>query len=890
MHPKNRKVNYSFPAVLVKANRISNIKLHKKYTSKKYSYSYIIANNIIFSNPCSIVFKYKDFLLYTDNTEFIQQYYPKRESLNRIKKISLQAEKIINIFPNYIKLSERKLIYGNIFKKQKLINKINMKITHEKVYFRKPKNDDVLFTEDVQKELKEEENTLLNNYNLNSSLVSFANHNNTNNHNSVESFITNNESNMSLYNIVDIMSNDKIYVNDLQLLMNEDTLKNSNELKKKTLDNKKIKIAKKLNNNVNDKKENLNNKNLTTNTNVRKNTHVNTGINRILNTIQKKTNKTMKTTSKKKTFSKNKLHHKFITKPLLVSANQCTLYENKINNKNIYNISNNKNLNKKAYNFHMKTLSNNNIQKIISTIQQNDTVNKTYKTSKTNKTKKVKSKVKNIKKSLQINNNYDVKKEFQLPKLKMSNKKYLRHKHRSQDYGSKNILTEQVEYPPFNNLELKNKNESSKNSLKNINMKKGIKINQKNENYKENMNPNLITASNQNNYDNDDFDRANLIFCMNDFISSNKNILTNNNIDNSAAYVKTEQNFYPNNRYGEFNTVNNNCDCRNFVKHNSLSKKKSNEKNNEMLENKLKKQKTIKHMKNNGKENTNIKELTSFAVPSVLNNVKKDLFKKNISSKCIKSQSKNNSIKSSKEKNEKKRLKKNIYNLQESRIILSNHESNSKINQKHINTEISKQRFQNELIISEIKNMSQKYIIETSIKNNLSSEGNLYEKNFENINYIIRKKNNCDLDYLKNKKINQGILDRINSIKNRINNGFYKMEQEKNTRRIGKSSSIKEIGVNKNMDLKCNKSPLLNNIKNIEISNKKLEHKNIFVVQKKKKNKTYVNQIEHHDSTNTFESTGIIKVNKSKNFDKFRKELYIHTETERSHVDLNINK
>ena len=119
MHPKNRKVNYSFPAVLVKANRISNIKLHKKYTSKKYSYSYIIANNIIFSNPCSIVFKYKDFLLYTDNTEFIQQYYPKRESLNRIKKISFQAEKIINIFPNYIKLSERKLIYGNIFKKKK---------------------------------------------------------------------------------------------------------------------------------------------------------------------------------------------------------------------------------------------------------------------------------------------------------------------------------------------------------------------------------------------------------------------------------------------------------------------------------------------------------------------------------------------------------------------------------------------------------------------------------------------------------------------------------------------------------------------------------------------------------------------------------------------------
>ena len=143
---------------------------------------------------------------------------------------------------------------------------------------------------------------------------------------------------------------------------------------------------------------------------------------------------------------------------------------------------------------------------------------------------------------------------------------------------------------------------------------------------------------------------------------------------------------------------------------------------------------------------------------------------------------------------------------------------------------------------------------------------------------------------MKNKKINQGILDRINSIKNRINNGFYKIEQFKNVKKIGKSNSIKEIGVNKNRNLKCNKSTLQSKIDNININNKNLVHKNIFAMQKKKNTKTYINQLEHHDSSNTFESTGIIKVNKSKNLDKSRKELYLNTETGQSHSDLNFNK
>ena len=863
MNPAKKNSYFSF--ILAKTEEISKTKLHEKYTSKKYSYFYIIANNIIFNNFCSIVSKYKDFLLYIDNNEFIHRYYTKKESLNRIKKITIRSAKIVSTFPNYIKIPERKFIYKNIFKKQKLLNKINTKITHEKVYFRKPKKNDILFTEDVKKELKEEEeNTLLNNYNLNSSWVSFANSNNKNNNNSIESFITNNESNLSLYNIVDTMNEDKIYINDLQLLLTNEgvKLKNSNGLKKKTLDYKKNKIFKKINNNLINKKKNSHSKYLTNNKNEHMNYHINKGTNNIINTIQKKTSQKMKTTSKKKSVSKNKLQQKFISKPLLVSTKQCTKYENKKINKNIYNTNSNIKLARNYYNLHMKHLSSNNIQKIIPAIQQNNTT--------TNKTNKVKSKVKNIKRTLQINKNYNLKKEFQLPKLKTSNKNYLRHKHRSQDYGSKNILTEEAERPIIN-FGLKHKNASSKNTLKNFSMKKIVK---KNKNFKENVNPNLITATNQNNYDNDDcdLDRANLIFCVNNFIIPNNSILINNNIDNSHDYAKTEQNFYRNNRYCKINNINSNYNYRNSMKHRSLSKKKSTDKNKEIIENKLKKQKTIKHMKNSDKENLIIKELFSFVKPSVFNNITKDFFKKNISRKYIGSRSKNTTIRSSKEKNN--------YNLHESHIVLSNHQSNSKIQSLNLNTETSKHEFQNKLIISEIKNISQKYMIETYTKNYLYSEGNLYEKN----------KNCCDYDYFKNKKINQGILDRINSIKNRINNGFYKIEQFKNVKKIGKSNSIKEIGVNKNRNLKCNKSTLQSKIDNININNKNLVHKNIFAMQKKKNTKTYINQLEHHDSSNTFESTGIIKVNKSKNLDKSRKELYLNTETGQSHSDLNFNK
>ena len=87
--------------------------------------------------------------------------------------------------------------------------------------------------------------------------------------------------------------------------------------------------------------------------------------------------------------------------------------------------------------------------------------------------------------------------------------------------------------------------------------------------------------------------------------------------------------------------------------------------------------------------------------PSVFNNITKDFFKKNISRKYIGSRSKNTTIRSSKEKNN--------YNLHESHIVLSNHQSNSKIQSLNLNTETSKHEFQNKLIISEIKNISQKY-------------------------------------------------------------------------------------------------------------------------------------------------------------------------------------
>ena len=60
----------------------SYLKLIKKYSSNKYSYNTICINNIIYNESCLTVAKFKDFLIFDDNTEFIGKSYNKTEISN----------------------------------------------------------------------------------------------------------------------------------------------------------------------------------------------------------------------------------------------------------------------------------------------------------------------------------------------------------------------------------------------------------------------------------------------------------------------------------------------------------------------------------------------------------------------------------------------------------------------------------------------------------------------------------------------------------------------------------------------------------------------------------------------------------------------------------------
>ena len=243
---------------------MSHIKISAKYSSNNYTYSYIIINNLIFNRSCNALSKYKDFQLLNKRKEFICRFYCKKEIKIRLKKIGFFYENYSKVFPNYMNLYEGKYIYKNIRKKQKImdaVNKLKNEKNMEKEYeinnncfdneiFKGP-----LFTDEVECEIAKD--NIINNSNCNNnedklftqnSISLYLNNENNNQDNNklkneigmknnllVESFIANNESNGSIYNIMDILNENKIYVNDLRFLLdnkeniNIDNKKNNNK-------------------------------------------------------------------------------------------------------------------------------------------------------------------------------------------------------------------------------------------------------------------------------------------------------------------------------------------------------------------------------------------------------------------------------------------------------------------------------------------------------------------------------------------------------------------------------------------------------------------------------------------------------------------------------------
>lgn len=97
--------------------------------SNKNIYNTKIVNDILFNERNHIVSVFKDYLIYDDLREYIKRFYFNYEAKARLPKIFEYYSKYSKVFPNYIIVSEKKYIYRNISRKQRVINEKHEKKT-----------------------------------------------------------------------------------------------------------------------------------------------------------------------------------------------------------------------------------------------------------------------------------------------------------------------------------------------------------------------------------------------------------------------------------------------------------------------------------------------------------------------------------------------------------------------------------------------------------------------------------------------------------------------------------------------------------------------------------------------------------------------------------------
>jgi len=97
--------------------------VYAKYESAtQRTYNTNIINDIIFNANTHVVSIFKDYLIYDDLTEFMKRFYTQKEASERSHKLCTFYDKYSKVFPNYISLEEKKYMFKNIERKQKMID------------------------------------------------------------------------------------------------------------------------------------------------------------------------------------------------------------------------------------------------------------------------------------------------------------------------------------------------------------------------------------------------------------------------------------------------------------------------------------------------------------------------------------------------------------------------------------------------------------------------------------------------------------------------------------------------------------------------------------------------------------------------------------------------
>ena len=178
-------------------------KLARKYNRGVEYYRKKVISDIIDNEATHLVAVFKEYLISGDYSEFLQCYFNKKEIKKFLPLIFGYYHSSTVIFPNYVILEEKKYIYKNIQKKQKIINiqqeqeemekKKKEKEKKEKLKNDEDNDDNINFESDLTSKsdvlTSHALNSILNQTNTSNNKKLFGLNNNTNNSEDINDFI-----------------------------------------------------------------------------------------------------------------------------------------------------------------------------------------------------------------------------------------------------------------------------------------------------------------------------------------------------------------------------------------------------------------------------------------------------------------------------------------------------------------------------------------------------------------------------------------------------------------------------------------------------------------------------------------------------------------------------
>jgi len=122
---------------LCKGKSLSGIiheQLYNKYeVSTQNTYNLNMVNDIILNTNTLLVVNFKEYLICDDSTEFLKVFYTKPQTQDTLKELINYHDTSSKVFPNFVTLEEKKYMFKNICRKQKVINRRYMQLAQPKM-------------------------------------------------------------------------------------------------------------------------------------------------------------------------------------------------------------------------------------------------------------------------------------------------------------------------------------------------------------------------------------------------------------------------------------------------------------------------------------------------------------------------------------------------------------------------------------------------------------------------------------------------------------------------------------------------------------------------------------------------------------------------------------